>query len=159
MTIKSTCFAIGLLLASTQAALCHEYKLGDLLIDHPWTRATPNGAKVGGGYTIITNHGKTDDRLISATAETAGRVELHEMAVKDGVMSMRPLPEGVPIPAGSTVEFKPGGLHVMFLDLKEQLKEGGKVKTHLVFEKAGAIDVDFSIGAVGQTAPEHKHSH
>ena len=79
----------GLAIASTQA-LAHDYKLGDLEIAHPWSRATLPGAKVATGYLVIKNNGTTDDRLLSVTAEISGKAEIHEMKMTDGVMSMRP---------------------------------------------------------------------
>jgi copper(I)-binding protein len=108
--------ALSLSLGGT--ALAHDYKVGALVIDHPWSRATPGGAKVGGGYLTVENKGAASDRLVAATAPAiAGRTEIHEMAVTDGVMTMRPLADGIAIPAGGKVEFKPGGYHVMFMAL------------------------------------------
>ncbi|MEN5084525.1 copper chaperone PCu(A)C [Bosea sp. TWI1241] len=146
--------ALALTLAGG-AALAHDYTVGPLKIGHPWTRATPAGAKVAGGYLSVRNTGADADRLVGATSEIAGRVEVHEMAVKDGVMTMRPLNDGLPVKAGETVELKPGGLHIMFLDLKRQLKEGEKVKGQLRFEKAGTVDVDFAVQSVGAREGGH----
>ncbi|MDR3374117.1 MAG: copper chaperone PCu(A)C [Ancalomicrobiaceae bacterium] len=155
--IKRILLATLLTFAGSGLALAHEYKLGSLEIVHPWTRATPAGAKTGGGYLTIVNKGAAD-KLVSAASDVAGKVELHEMGVKDGVMMMKPLPDGVAVPANGKVEFKPGGYHVMFLDLKAPFKKGDKVKVHLTFEKAGAADVDFEVAGVGETAPaEHEH--
>ena len=132
------------------AALAHDYAVGALKIAHPWSRATPGGAKVGGGYLTIANTGPTADRLVSVSAPTiAGRTELHEMAVTNGVMTTRPLEAGLAIPAGGKVEFKPGGYHVMFMELKQPLKQDGRFKGTLTFEKAGSIEVEFAIEAVG----------
>jgi copper(I)-binding protein len=129
-------------------------KLGDLTISQPWSRATPPGAKTGGGYLTITNAGKVPDRLVSVTAsDVSNNVQLHEMGVADGVMTMRPLPDGVIVPAMGKVEFKPGGYHVMFMDLKSPLKKGDHIKATLTFEHAGHVDVDFDVGGIGQTAP------
>lgn len=154
--------ALMLALPST-AAFAHEFKLGPLKIGHPWSRATPAGAKVGGGYLTIENTGTTPDRLIAVSAPFAGRGEVHEMATKDGIMTMRELDKGVEIPAGGKVEFKPGGYHIMFQALKQPLKQDEMVKGTLTFEKAGAIEVEFkveSIGARGASEPAgggHKH--
>ena len=134
------------------------YKAGSLEIDHPWTRATPPGAAVGGGYTSITNDGDSDDRLVAATAEIAGRVEIHQMKVEDGVMKMAPLPDGLPIPAHETVKLAPGGYHIMFLDLKGPLKKGDKIPGTLTFEKAGTVETFLHVLPVGSGGPE-KHDH
>ena len=147
--------AIGLALASP--ALAHDYTLGTLKIGHPWSRATPAAAKVGGGYLKVQNTGKEADRLVSVSAPFAGRTEIHEMAVTDGVMTMRPLEKGVAIPAGETVEFKPGGFHIMFMELKEPLKQGERRKGTLTFEKAGTVEVEFAVDAVGAKGGSHEH--
>lgn len=143
-------------------AAAASFKVGALVIDAPWTRATPGGAKVGGGYLRITNTGTTPDKLVGGSLTEAGRFEVHEMAVKDGVMTMRPLTAGLEIAPGQTVELKPGGYHVMFMDLKAPLTEGQSVKGTLVFEKAGTVDVTYEVRGIGagagSSAPmEHKH--
>ena len=113
------------------------FKVGDITVAAPWTRATPGGAKVAGGYLKVTNNGAAADKLVGATTDIAGRVEIHEMSMSGGVMQMRPLDAGLELKAGQTVELKPGGYHVMFMDLKRQLKQGETVKATLQFEKAG----------------------
>jgi copper(I)-binding protein len=139
----------GMLALGTTGALAHEYKVGNLQIGHPWARATPKGAAVGGGYLKITNTGTTPDRLISGTTEIAGRFEVHEMRMDNGVMKMRPMKDGVEIKPGETVELKPGGYHVMMLDLKTPIKEGERVKGTLTFEKAGKVDIEYAVVPVG----------
>jgi uncharacterized protein YcnI/copper(I)-binding protein len=150
--------------ATADAAAAGTAKVGDIAIKAAWTRATPGGAKIGGGYLSITNGGASADRLIGATAAVAGRVEIHEMSMDGGVMKMRPLDKGLEIKPGETVDLRPGGYHMMFMDLKQPLKEGDTVKATLTFEKAGAVDVSFSVNAVGagsaapSAAPmQHKH--
>ena len=133
-------------------------KAGSLVIEQPWTRATPGGAKVAGGYLKITNTGSEPDRLVGGTFTAAGRFEVHEMAMEGSVMKMRQLAEGLTIPAGGSVELRPGGYHVMFLDLKEPVKEGQSVKGTLVFEKAGTVEVTYAVRGMGaRGASEHKH--
>jgi uncharacterized protein YcnI/copper(I)-binding protein len=137
-----------------------EMKVGDLVIATPWTRATPGGAKVAGGYLTITNKGSASDTFVGGTSDIAGRIEIHEMAMEGGVMKMRPLNAGLEIKPGQTVELKPGGFHMMFLDLKRQLKQGETVKASLKFEKAGTADVTFNVGAVGgSSSPQSQHHH
>lgn len=145
--------ALGLSLAlSLTPAFAHEYKLGTLVIGHPHGRAMLPGAKVGGGYLVVTNSGESDDRLVKITAERAADVQLHEMSMENDVMTMRQLKDGIPVPAGATVELKPGGLHVMFMDVAQPFAEGEAVKATLTFEKAGSIDVDFKIDAPAKKA-------
>jgi copper(I)-binding protein len=134
------------------------FKLGELTVTSPWTRATPGGAKIAGGYLKITNSGASADRFIGAKSDTANRVEIHEMSMSDGVMKMRPLPNGLEIKPGETVELKSGGYHLMFMDLKQPLKQGDTLKATLQFEKAGSLDVNFNVNALGATggnAPQH----
>lgn len=150
------------LAAASGPAAASSVKVGDLTLTAPWTRATPGGAKVAGGYVTITNTGASADRLISGTFTQAGRVEIHEMAMKDGVMVMRPLADGLEIPAGGTVTLAPGGFHIMFMDLKQPLKEGETVSGTLTFQKAGTVNVTFDVRGIGAgagtpAATEHKH--
>lgn len=138
-----------------------EFRVGTLVVTAPWTRATPGGAKVGGGFMTITNAGPVSDRLIGGSAEIAKHFEVHEMKMEGNVMKMRALDKGLEIRPGETVELKPGGYHVMFLDLARPIKEGETLKGHLVFEKAGKIEIEYRIearGAAGTGAHGH-HNH
>ncbi len=154
--------AVLLLAFPGSAAFAHEFTLGPLKIGHPWSRATPAGAKVGGGYLTIENTGSAPDRLVAVSVPFASRGEIHEMAVKDGVMTMRELEKGIDIPVGAKVELKPGGYHLMFQELRQPLKQGETMKGALTFEKAGTIEVEFkveSIGARGGSEPAGGHKH
>ena len=132
-------------------ALAHDYKIGSLQIGHPWARATPKGAPVGGGYLTITNNGTEPDRLVGGTAPFAKDVELHKMSMDAGVMKMRPVAGGLEIKPGETVTLKPGGLHLMFVGLDKPLKEGERVPATLDFTKAGKVKVDFVVEGMGAT--------
>ena len=144
------------------AAFAHDYKVGPIGIDHPWSRATPRGANVAGGYLKITNTGTTPDRLIGGSANAAKRFEIHEMSMADGVMRMRELKDGLEIPAGATVELKPGSYHVMMMDLSKPFTKGDRVQATLTFEKAGKIAIEFAVEAIGASpagmkTKEHGH--
>ncbi|MFN3892186.1 MAG: DUF1775 domain-containing protein [Beijerinckiaceae bacterium] len=139
--------------AAAQPVQEQSYRLGDLTITAPWTRVTPKGAKVAGGYLRITNTGKEPDRLTGGTFDLSARVEVHEMAVEGGVMRMRQLSRGLEIKPGQTMELKPGGYHLMFMDMKGALEAGKPVKGRLTFEKAGTIDVEFHVAPLGATSP------
>jgi copper(I)-binding protein len=148
------------------ASQTKSYRLGALLIEAPWTRATPGGAQVAGGYVKITNKGTEADRLIGGSLPMASSVEVHEMSMTDGIMKMRRLEAGLEIKPGQTVELKPGGHHIMFMGLSEGLKEGRTVKGTLTFEKAGKIEVEFRVAPIGATkgstpggASGGRHSH
>jgi copper(I)-binding protein len=99
-------------------ASAQQIKVGNLQIEHPWSRATPAGAKVGAGYLVIKNIGTTPDRLVGGSTAVAAKVEIHEMTMKDNVATMRPMSGGLPIEPGKTVTFAPGSYHLMFVDLK-----------------------------------------
>ena len=150
-------FAAALALFSAQGVRADDVKIGALEIDDPFTRATPAGAKVGAGYMVVKNAGAAADRLVSATADVAGRVEIHEMAMKDGVMIMRPLPDGLPVPAGGAVTLKPGGYHIMFLDLKAPIALDKPVTGTLTFEKAGTVTVTYKVVPVGASSAGGGH--
>ena len=134
-------------------ARAEEIKAGDLVISQAWTRATPKGAKIGGGYLTIENKGTTPDRLIGGSADIAGSVQVHEMSIEDGVMKMRPLDKGLAIEPGKTVKLAPGGYHLMMVDLKSPLKQGDKLPVTLEFEKAGKVQVSLDVAGVGAQAP------
>ena len=147
-----------MLLATTQSALAHDYQIGELEIGHPWSRETPQGAKVAAGYLTITNNGSEADRLVGVTGVIGNRGEIHEMLVDDkGVMTMRPLAEGLEVPAGGMVELKPGSYHIMFMDLTDARKKGERFAGTLTFEKAGTIDVEFAVDAMGGATEHGKH--
>ena len=134
-------------------ARADEVKAGDLVISQAWSRATPNGAKIGGGYLTIENKGATPDRLTGVSADIAGKVEVHEMAMNNGVMTMRPLDNGLAIDPGKTVKLAPGGYHLMMFDLKSPLKQGDKLPVTLQFEKAGKVTVSLDVQGIGAPAP------
>ena len=149
--------ALASALLFSQAASAHEVKQGDLTIGHPWSRATLPGAKVAAGYLTVKNAGSTPDRLISVAADIAGKGEIHEMTVKDGVMTMRPLADGLEIPAGGEVKLEPGSYHLMFMGLKEPAVEGVKFPGTLTFEKAGTVKIEFAVDKAGGEADHSAH--
>jgi periplasmic copper chaperone A len=137
---------LAIVVTSTQA---RDYKVGSIDIAEPWSRATPKGASVAAGYMKITNTGTAADRLISGSSEIAPTFEVHEMSMQNGVAKMRPVKGGLEIKPGETVELKPGSFHVMFVGLKKPLMAGDHVKATLVFEKAGKIDLEYDVRAMG----------
>ena len=136
------------------AAQAHEYKVGSLEIKHPWTRATPKSASVAGGYMKITNTGTAADRLVSGSSDVASTFEVHEMTMEHDVAKMRPVQGGLEVKPGETVELKPGSLHAMFVGLKKPLTAGEHVKATLTFEKAGKVNVEYDVRAMG-AEPSH----
>lgn len=144
-----TVVALAAALSFAPVASAHEFKQGDLTIGHPWSRATLPGAKVAAGYLTVKNTGSTPDRLISISADISGKAEIHEMAVKDGVMTMRPVTGGLEIPAGGELKLEPGSYHIMFMELKAPAVEGVKFPGTLTFEKAGTVKVEFAVQKPG----------
>ncbi len=114
-------------------------------IDKPWARATAPGARVAAGYMVLQNKSAAADRLVAASSPAAARVELHVHIHEGGVMKMREVP-GYDVPAGGSFELKPGGAHLMFMDIKRVFKEGEKVQVKLKFEKAGEVSAEFHVG-------------
>ncbi|MFC0219298.1 hypothetical protein FHS82_001526 [Pseudochelatococcus lubricantis] len=120
-----------------------------IAIEQPWSRATAKGARVGGGYLGITNTGNEDDTLLSGSTDVAERVEIHEMAVVNGVMNMRKLTDGLAVPAGQSVALKPGSYHIMLIGLKRPLREGETFDASLEFRNAGTVPVTFTVRGIG----------
>jgi len=141
-------------------AIAEDYSIGAIEIGKPWTRATPKGATVAGAYMTLRNRGSAPDRLLGGSSAVAGRFEVHSMVTEQGVAKMRPVEGGLEIKPGETVELKPGSMHVMLMGLKQPLEKGQKVKGTLEFEKAGKIEIEYAVEALGVSAPAPaKHSH
>jgi periplasmic copper chaperone A len=152
-TVRTLAFAILLAGLIAAPARAEEVKAGDLVITQAWSRATPNGAKIGSGYFTVENKGAAADRLIGVSADVAGKVEVHEMATNNGVMTMRPLDKGLAIDPGKTVRLAPGGYHLMMFDLKSPLKQGDALPVTLEFEKAGKVKVSLDVQGIGAQGP------
>jgi periplasmic copper chaperone A len=146
------CVAVLAVLGAA-SALAEEVKAGDLVITQAWSRATPGGAKIGGGYLTIENKGSAPDRLTGGSTDVAAKLEVHEMAMNNGVMTMRPLDKGLAIEPGKTVKLAPGGYHLMLFDLKSPLKQGDKVPVTLEFEKAGKVKLSLEVAGIGAQGP------
>ena len=132
---------------------------GPIEVIRPWSRATPKGATTGAGYVTLRNTGTTPDRLIGGSTEVGKRVEIHTMEMAQGVMRMRQLTGGLEIKPGETVELKPGSLHLMFVDLTRPLQNGEHIKGTLVFERAGKVDVDYTVEVIGSTPTHGQRGH
>jgi periplasmic copper chaperone A len=158
--VRFTALAATLFVLAGGLASAKDYKVGDLEIDNPWSRGVPKGAQVAAAYLTIKNNGQTADRLVGGSTPVAGKFELHEMTMDNGVMRMRPLAAGLEIKPGETVEFKPESFHIMLMGLKQPIEQGKTFPATLMFEKAGKVDVEFAIQAMGATrAPEPSHAH
>ncbi|MGS4885170.1 MULTISPECIES: copper chaperone PCu(A)C [unclassified Roseibium] len=155
MKLWTSVAAAAALSLVSMTAIAADYSAGSLELSNAWTRATPPKAKAGGGFIEIVNTGTEADRLVAASSDVSKKVELHEMAVTDGVMKMREMENGIEIPAGETVSLKPGGLHIMFMGLNQSFEEGTSVPVVLTFEKAGDVAVELPVAKMGAKAMDH----
>jgi copper(I)-binding protein len=128
---------------------------GNLELSGNWARAMLPNQPTGGGYLTIANNGDAADRLVGASSPDAGRVEIHSMEVVNNVMTMRPVEGGLEIAPGATVELKPGGFHLMFLDVAKPFTQGEKVPVTLQFEKAGEVAIDLPVRAASGGGHDH----
>lgn len=148
--IAATALTLGSILASTPGVLAN-----DVMVMDAFARASATSmAKAGAVYMTLTNHGAAPDRLLAASTPAAASAEVHESLEKDGVATMRPI-ESLEIPAGGSVQLKPGGYHIMLMGLKAPLKKGDMVMLQLKFEHAGMVDV---VANVGDVAEGHSHT-
>ena len=144
-------FALALLFAATAAHAQVE-------VDKAWARATPPGAPIAGGYLTIRNKSATPDRLVGASSSAAAKVELHTHSKEGEVMKMRQV-QAYDVPANGSFELKPGGAHLMFVQIARPFKEGDKIPVKLKFERAGEVSVEFAVGGMGDTAAPAAHKH
>jgi copper(I)-binding protein len=150
-----TLFRIALFAAATIAGAAAS---AQTTIKEPWVRGTVAQQKASGAFMQITS--ANGGKLVSASSPVAGLVEVHEMAMDGNVMKMRAVP-ALDLPAGRTVELKPGGYHVMLMDLKQQLKPGEAVPLTLVVEgrdgKRETIEVKAPVKPLAGTTDAMKH--
>jgi periplasmic copper chaperone A len=150
--IGGAILAMALLLIVVGAATAHEFSSKGITVSRPWARATPGGVTVGGAYFEIKAAPGEGDRLVGARSAIAGSMEVHSHAIENGVARMRKV-DGLPIKGGQSVVLKPGGYHLMLLDLKQPLKEGDLLNFTLTFEKAGDIEVEATVEPIGAKGP------
>ncbi len=148
-TVAASLLMIGSLAAQAQTTVAE-----------PWIRGTVAQQKATGMFASITS--AQGGRLVAASSPVAGVVEIHEMAMEGDVMKMRALANGLDLPAGKAVALKPGGYHVMLMDLKQQLKVGDVVPVTLVISGPGnsreTVEVKVPVKALNAAPmPQHKH--
>jgi hypothetical protein len=152
--MKSPSFAVALAIVVAAACSPANAPKGVTVAD-AWSMATPAGASVAAGYMRITNGDAEARRLVSGSTAVAERVEIHTMSMDGGVMRMRPLPEGLAIAGGETVELKPGGLHLMLVGLRHPLVQGESVPLTLTFDGGLAVEATLAVRAMGGGGHEH----
>ncbi len=124
-----------------------------IVVSKAWTRATPPNAPTGVGYLTITNNGSEPDSLVAVKSPLAGEAALHQTRMEDNRMQMRPLKGGIAIPPGGRVELKPGGTHIMLMQLKSSIAAGTSVPIVLSFERAGDVKATLKAAPIGATEP------
>jgi copper(I)-binding protein len=132
-------------------------KLGDLTISDAWVRAG-TGTNVTAAYLMVKNTGGAD-ALIAASSPISGMVQLHEVITEGSTSKMQEKPGGFPVPANGMLELKPGGYHIMLMDLKSQPKEGETVQIELTFEKAGKVTITAPVKAASGSSADMNHDH
>ncbi len=132
-------------LFAVHAAVAGDYKVGNIELDDLWVRASVPGQVNGAGYLDIENKGDAADKLIAVESSSSKRIELHTILNENGVAKMREVQGGIPVPAKAKTNLKPGGYHVMFIQLNGPFKAGEKVDAVMKFEKAGAVKVQFEV--------------
>ncbi len=156
--LARTAAALAAFLAFVGPSAAHDFTVGSIEINHPWSRPTPPSAPVAGGYMKLTNTGSETDRLVQVTSPIAKRAEIHRSLVENGVASMRPVEGGLAVEAGGTIDFEAEKLHIMFIAPDRQLKDGEKFPVTLVFENAGSIEIDFVVQRKTGGAASEDHS-
>lgn len=152
--MKRIVLVLALALSSwTAYAVAEDYTAGTIEIDNPWARATPKGATVAGAYMTIKNKGTAPDRLVGGSVAVANKFQVHQMLMEKGIAKMRPVEGGLEIKPGESVQLKPGSYHVMLMGLKQPLEKGQKIKGTLQFEKAGKVDIEYTVEAAGAGTP------
>jgi copper(I)-binding protein len=136
-------------------AAARDHTAGDIRIANPWTRAAGANAN-GAGFMTLSNTGSQPDRLLAAASPIARVVELHTHVREGEVMRMRPVRD-IPLPAGQTVELRPGGLHIMLIGLNAPLQQGARVPLTLRFERAGEVQVELAVESAGARGSGHRH--
>jgi copper(I)-binding protein len=140
-------------LVSDGHAQVAEFSTGKIKVVAPWTRATPESSKVGGGFMTLINTGSEPDRLVGGSTEVSGSLEIHEIQIVNGVAMMRQVNPGIALKSGASIVLKPFSHHLMLMDLKQPLQAGQKIKGTLVFEKAGSVEIEYLVVPMGADGP------
>ena len=151
--MKHLLLAAALILSAPAAMACETVTIGDLTIEHAWSKATIGAGRPGVFYVEIANAGSADDALIGIATPAAGMPMLHETVVQDGIASM-PHAMSIPVPAGQNVQLSPGGYHGMLMGLTTAIKEGDSFPVTLSFEKAGEVTVNVDVLSLRAEGPD-----
>lgn len=155
--MKTLILATALAMTAPAAFACETFTVGNLTVEHAWSRATIGAGRPGVFYVEITNTGDTDDALVGIATPAAGMPMLHETVMADGIASM-PHAMSIPVLAGQTVELAPGGYHGMLMGLATALKEGDIFPITLTFEKAGEVTINVEVLSLRAEGPGCEHA-
>ena len=145
-------FSIALM-ALAGSIQAQEAKVGSIKIENAYVRATAPGQPAAGAFMKIDNSGAAD-QLVSASSPAAGEVQLHQMSMEGNVMKMGQVKD-IAVPANGSVDLKPGGYHIMLMNIKAPLKVGETVPVKLKFAKAGEVEVKLPVNAVSSGMNMH----
>ena len=153
-------FFIFSLVATVVPASAQDYRAGEITISAPWSRATVGTSRPAAAYFTLHNGGNVPNELLTASTPVAGRVELHETKMVNDVMQMMAVP-ALAVGAGQTVTLSPAGYHLMLMDLKQPLTEGGEFPLRLTFKSGNAVEITVPVQSVGASrgAPAAGHHH
>jgi len=156
--MMSRVVAASLLLATLSlASVSVAQTAANIVVEDPWAGTTNAGATVAAGYLTLHNRGERTDRLLAAQTARASRVELHEMTMDNSVMRMR-MVDGIAIPPRGAAVLRPGGLHLMFIDIDAPFVEGQRIPVTLTFERAGIVQAEFVVRPRHRPGgPQHEH--
>ena len=146
-----TLAGVALLTAAAVSAFAQGTGTASITVEQPWARATPAGALTSAAYMTLDNKSSSADRLIGVSSDIAAKLQIHEMTMLNGVMQMRQLTDGLPVPAGGSVALKPGSYHIMLIGLQRPLAAGDSFPLTLTFAKAGNVSVTVPVRAMGAT--------
>jgi len=149
---RSIALALAIISLSSGISVAQSASASSIMVENAWARATPGNSKIGVVYLTIVDHGAAPDRLVGVASAVAARAEIHTMTDDKGVMKMHEV-DAIAVAPGTPTELKPGGYHIMLMDLKQPLKEGDSFPLTLRFEKAGDIQVTVRVEKVGAMAP------
>ena len=127
-------------------------------IENAWALATAPGARIAAGYMVIRNVSAAPDRLVGAASASAEKVEMH-VTLKDGDVARMREVKAYDVPPKGAFELKPGGAHLMFVNIKAPFKQGEKIPVWLRFEKAGEVKAEFNVGRITSGPHDHHKGH
>ncbi len=153
--MRKIILALAIMLGALSTASAHDYTLGGLTIDHPHARPSMGGMRTSATFMMIANKGDHDDKLVAASSDAAKRVELHEHIFENDVAKMRRVKGGIAVPAGGMAALKPGGYHIMLMDLTKALEEGDSFAMTLSFEHAGDITIEVPVLEIMAETMDH----